>query len=44
MSVYLGGEMAKKTKQKGNVPEGDTRLAVNVDKKLHKKLKMAADR
>ena len=34
--------MAKKTKKKGNVPEGDARLAVNIDKRLHKKLKHAA--
>ena len=34
--------MAKKTKKKGNVPEGDVRLAVNINKKLHKKLKLAA--
>lgn len=37
--------MAKKTKKKsksGQVPEGDTRLSVNINKKLHKKLKMAA--
>ena len=37
-----GGYMAKKTKKKGNIPEGDVRLAVNIDKKLHKKLKHAA--
>ncbi len=34
--------MAKKKKKKGNVPEGDVRLGVNLDKKLHKKLKLAA--
>ena len=34
--------MAKKTKKKGNVPEGDARLAVNIDKRLHKKLKLEA--
>jgi ParG protein len=34
--------MAKKTTKKGNVPEGDVRLAVNMDKKLHKKLKLAS--
>ena len=34
--------MAKKTKKKGNVPEGDVRLAVNMDRKLHKRLKLAA--
>ncbi len=34
--------MAKKTKKKGNIPEGDVRLAVNMDRKLHKKLKLAA--
>jgi len=28
--------MAKKTKKKGNVPEGDVRLAVNMNKNLHK--------
>ena len=27
--------MAKITKKKGNVPEGDVRLAVNMDRKLH---------
>jgi len=32
--------MAKKTKKKGNVPEGDVRLAININKKLHKKLKL----
>jgi len=31
-----------KKKKTGNVPEGDRRLAVNLDKKLHKKLKLAA--
>ena len=34
--------MAKKTKKKGNVPEGDVRLAVNIDKRLHKKIKLEA--
>ncbi len=34
--------MAKKKKKGSNVPEGDRRLAVNLDKKLHKKLKLAA--
>ena len=34
--------MAKKTKKKGNVPEGDVRLAVNIDENLHLKLKIAA--
>jgi len=36
--------MAKKKKKKGNVPEGDVRLGVNMDKKLHKRLKLAAVR
>jgi len=31
-----------KKKKKGNVPEGDARLSVNVDKKLHKRLKIEA--
>lgn len=34
--------MAVGKKKKGNVPEGDQRLAVNIDKKLHKKLKLEA--
>ena len=34
--------MTKKTKKKGNTPEGDVRLGVNMDKKLHKRLKIAA--
>ena len=34
--------MPKKTKKKGNIPEGDIRLGVNMDRKLHKRLKMAA--
>ena len=37
--------MAKKTKKKGKsglVPEGDTRLAANIRKDLHKRLKHAA--
>jgi hypothetical protein len=32
--------MVKKTKKGSNVPEGDVRLAVNIDKRLHKKLKL----
>jgi hypothetical protein len=32
----------KKTKKKGNVPEGDVRLAVNMDKSLHRRLKLEA--
>ena len=32
--------MAKKKKKSSNVPEGDVRLAVNIDKALHKRLKM----
>ncbi len=34
--------MAKKKKKKGNIPEGDVRLGVNMDRKLHKRLKIAA--
>ena len=34
--------MVKKTKKGSNVPEGDVRLAVNIDKRLHKKLKLEA--
>lgn len=37
--------MAKKTKKKnrsGQVPSGDTRLAANIRKDLHKRLKHAA--
>jgi len=32
--------MVKKTKKGSNIPEGDVRLSINIDKKLHKRLKL----
>lgn len=34
--------MVKKTKKVSNIPEGDVKLVVNIDKKLHKKIKLEA--
>jgi len=31
-----------KKKKRGNIPEGDIRLAANINRKLHKRLKLAA--
>ena len=40
--TQYGAGMTKKTKKKGNTPDGDIRLGVNIDRKLHKRLKLAA--
>ena len=32
--------MVKKTRKGSNVPEGDVRLSINIDKRLHKRLKL----
>ncbi len=32
--------MVKKTKKGSNVPGGDARLSINIDKRLHKRLKL----
>jgi len=34
--------MVKKTKKGSNIPEGDVRLSINMDKRLHKKIKLEA--
>ena len=39
---FKGADMGKKKKKVSNVPEGDVRLAVNIDKTLHKRLKLEA--